>query len=170
MNIFGNLTRLYLELFKRAITIKQRKPLTSEEVINLIKTKFNNTVSVGFNDLSFECADEGFLKQLHDNCWWKNPSFVYGTNTGDCENYAEFFNGMVALNWQINTMGIAFGEIFSGGKWFNHAFCLPILLNEKGELEVWMYDPMVNIAVHVEDYNNIEDLGWRWKVGHVSYH
>ena len=170
MNVYGNLTRLNLELFKRAISIKQKKILQPSEIGNFILKKFNNTCSVGYNDLSFTVADEGFLKQLHDNCWWGQPTISYGTDTGDCENYAEFFNGMVALMWKINTMGIAYGEMKIGGKWLPHAFCIPILLNEKGELEAWMYDPLMNISVHIDDYKKIEDMGYQWRVGHIDYH
>lgn len=170
MNIYGTLTRLYLQLFKNGISTGQTKIFTPFQIKKILTDKFGTSISITFNDLSFTCASENFLKQLHDNCWWNNPSFQYVSDMGDCENYAEFFNGLVALQWKINTMGIVFGDMKINGQWIPHAFCLPILLNENGEPEIWMYDPLCNICVAIEDINKIEDLGYQWKVGHVEYH
>lgn len=168
MNINGTLSRLFLQRYKNDISVGETKKLTPSGVGQIIIKKFNGKVGVTFNDLSYVAPSEGFLKNLQSTSFWKRPSFDYQEDVSDCEDYAHFINSLVGLLWKTNTLGVAYGRMKIGNNWYNHAFCLPIVIRN-GEPIVYMYDPLYDIMIEANS-NIVSADGYSWEIQSVEYY
>ena len=154
MNKLGSLLiQLGQQLLRSEYKIKPIKEISSSELFNVVKR--DTGLGVGNQSLfdeKYAILNWSDWLKIFETYWQQDcPNSPYNYNTRDCDDYAFAFTSNMSMIFGVNSAGVVSGGDFY---WYNsigqqtgtgrHAFNTIVALNEKGELQCYLYEPMKN--------------------------
>jgi len=92
----------------------------------------------------------------------------YLTDVFDCENFALAYSSLAAMNYRLNSCGVAFGNIYdptTNKLLFRHGFNFVIIYDFNGEMKCYIYEPQTDEWGLVEKgkYTILPILNWQYR-------
>ena len=90
---------------------------------------------------------------------------VYHYDWGDCNNFAFVFASRASYLYNLNSFGVAVGDVFDlkGNKIGRHCFNI-IAVNEVSGLKLYCYEPMTDGFTLIQKGNKIIIGSWEYKI------
>ncbi len=90
---------------------------------------------------------------------------VYNYNWADCDNFAFMFGSRASYLYNLNSFGVAVGDVFdlNGNKIGRHCFNI-IATNELMGIKLYCYEPMTDGSALIQKGQKIIIGNWEYKI------
>ena len=154
MNKLGSLLiQLGHQLLRNEYNIKPEQIIDSTSLFNIVKRDTGLVIgNVSLFDTKYAILKWTDWQRIFETYWQQDcPNSPYQYEMRDCDDYAFAFASNMSMIFGINSAGVVTGGDFY---WYNsigqqtgtgrHAFNTIVALNDKGELQCYLYEPMKN--------------------------
>ncbi len=160
-----------IQFIKKAYKLSP-KVFTRTEVLNFLSQE------TGIPTSSISLADEKYYVESWAK-WEKILDYdlvdkqQYLSDRFDCDNFSFAYSALATLNYNLNSCGVGFGNIYDSDTktyMFRHAFNL-IITHDNGVLKLNLYEPQTDeFALWQKGNNNILPiLGWEYRPDWLLY-